>query len=96
MSGGEVTLDDNQFMEWGDITHAQWNNPRCFVFTLNPTEKEDCFTVQMPYGFKQPRLLASTKNPQTYSWLECSSQQTEDYFEADQAMWCITKVVDQQ
>lgn len=96
MSGGEVTLDTNQFVEWGDTTHSQWNNPKCWVFTLNPTDKDDCFNIQMPYGFKQPRLITSQKNPQAFSWLEFSSQQTEDYFEEDQATWKITKVVDTQ
>jgi len=74
MSEDEITFDGSKFMEWGDTQHAQWNNPKCFVFTLNPTEKDGCFTVQMPYGFNQPRLLSSTKNPQNFSWLECSSQ----------------------
>jgi hypothetical protein len=96
MTNGEVSLDQNQFLEWGDTSHPQWNNPKCFVFTLNPTDQEECFNVQMPYGFKQPRLLSSQKNPQNYSWLECSSQQTEDYFAADQVMWKISKVVDSQ
>lgn len=94
MTGGEVTMDQNQFMEWGDTTHAQWNNPKCYVFTLIPTEKDNCFNLQMPYGFKQARLLASTKNPQGFSWLECSSEQTEDYFEDAQSLWKLTKVVD--
>lgn len=51
MAEDEVTFDGSKFMEWGDTQHAQWNNPKCFVFTLNPTEKDNCFTVQMPYGF---------------------------------------------
>lgn len=96
MSGGEVNFDGNQYMEWGDTQHPQWNNPKCFVFTLNPTSEDGSFTVQMPYGFNQPRLLSSTKNPQSFSWLECSNQQTQDYFEQDQAYWHITKVIDSQ
>lgn len=96
MSGGEVNFDGNQYMEWGDTQHPQWNNPKCFVFTLNPTDEDGSFTVQMPYGFNQPRLLSSTKNPQSFSWLECSNQQTQDYFEQDQAYWHITKVIDSQ
>lgn len=63
MANGEVDLANNQFMEWGDVSHPQWNNPKCYVFTLNPSDKDGCFTVQLPYGFKQARLMPSIKNP---------------------------------